>query len=150
MAAYDQAEEGIDGAAPHELLEAIRRYADRTTVFCQAGGIHVPSTYRKLVVFAERSVVEVEPPAGKTFHPKIWVLRFTNAAEQVRHRLLCLSRNLTGDRSWDTVLVADESATDEHLMSAAPAAQFLDDLVEMSLRLAVERAALVHEIAATL
>src|SRR4051794_29808751 len=95
MAAYDHAEEGIDNAAPHELLEAIRRYAERTTVFCQAGGIHVPSTYRKLVVFAEQSVVEVAPPVGRTFHPKIWVLRFTNAAGAITHRLLCLSRNLT-------------------------------------------------------
>src|SRR4051795_9479339 len=88
MAAYDHAEEGIEGAAPHELLEAIRRYAERTTVFCQAGGIHVPSTYRKLTVFAEDSVVEVAPPPGRVFHPKVWLLRFTNPAGEYTHRLL--------------------------------------------------------------
>ena len=79
MAAYDQAEEGIENAAPPTLLESIRRHADHTTVLCQAGGIHVPSTYRKLTVFAEEVIVEVAPPPGRMFHPKIWVLRFANA-----------------------------------------------------------------------
>ena len=134
MAAYDHADEGIEKAAPHELLEAIRRYADRTTVFCQAGGIHVPSTYRKLIVFAEQSIVEVTPPTGRTFHPKIWVLRFVNTDGAFTHRLACLSRNMTGDRSWDTVLVTDEDAMADHQMPAAPAAQFLEALLEMSAR----------------
>jgi DNA-binding SARP family transcriptional activator len=30
---------------PIRLLEAVRRYADRTTVFCQAGAIHLPAQY---------------------------------------------------------------------------------------------------------
>jgi hypothetical protein len=90
-------------------------------------------------VFAEQSVVEVAPPLGRTFHPKIWVLRFTNAADSITHRLLCLSRNLTGDRSWDTVLVADESTAGEHRMAAAPASRFLEDLLTMSVRPVPER-----------
>lgn len=151
MAAYDQTEEGIDNASPHELLEAIRRYAGRTTVFCQAGGIHVPSTYRKLTVFAEESIIEVAPPPGRVFHPKIWVLRFTDDAENLTHRLVCLSRNMTGDRSWDTVLLADEEEDAAHKMPAAPAARFLEDLLSMSVRrVPDERADLVRDIASTL
>lgn len=151
MAAYEQAEGGIEQMAAHELLEAIRRYADRTTVFCQAGGIHVPSTYRKLTVFAEESILEVAPPSGRVFHPKIWVLRFTNTAGEFTHRLVCLSRNLTGDRSWDTVLVTEEDPDAAHQMPADSAAQFLLDLLPMSVRPVPEdRAAMIRDVARTL
>lgn len=150
MAAYDHSEGGIEGAAPHELLEAIRRYAERTTVFCQAGGIHVPSTYRKLTVFAEDSVVEVAPPPGRVFHPKMWLLRFTNPAGEFTHRLLVLSRNLTGDRSWDTVLMTEEDASLPGQMPAEPAADFIDALTGMTVRpLSDSRRELVEDMART-
>lgn len=150
MAAYDRSDNSIEDAAPHELLEAIRRYADRTTVLCQAGGVHVPSTYRKLTVFAEEMVVEVVPPPGRTFHPKIWLLRFTNAAGELIHRLVCMSRNLTGDRSWDTVLTADEDAAAPHQMAASPVSTFLTELLDMSVRpVGAERAAQIRDLAAT-
>lgn len=151
MAAYDQSEEGIDGASPHELLEAIRRYADRTTVFCQAGGIHAPSTSRKLTVFAEDSVLEVTPPAGRVFHPKIWVLRFIDSTDALTHRFVCLSRNLTADRSWDTVLMLEEDAAAEHQVAAAPAATFLTDLLAMTTRSTSQpRATLIRGLASSL
>jgi hypothetical protein len=150
MAAYDQSEGGIEGAAPHELLEAIRRYAERTTVFCQAGGIHVPSTYRKLTVFAEDSVVEVAPPPGRVFHPKVWLLRFTNPAGAFTHRLLVLSRNLTGDRSWDTVLMTEEDASLPGQMPATPTADFINALTEMTVRpLSDSRRELLEDMART-
>lgn len=151
MAAYEQAEAGIENAAPHQLLEAIRRYAGRTTVFCQAGGIRVPTTYRKLTVFAEETIIEVTPPPSRVFHPKIWVLRFTNTSGDLTHRLACLSRNLTGDRSWDTVFMAEEDAAAPHQMAAEPAATFLEDLLTMSVRpVADARATLIRDLAATL
>src|SRR5580700_5687317 len=54
----------------------------------------------------ESSVVQVTAPHGGVFHPKIWVLRFKRAGhvEDVVLRVLILSRNLTGDRSWDLSL----------------------------------------------
>ncbi|KAA1419207.1 hypothetical protein F0U44_12205 [Nocardioides humilatus] len=150
MAAYDHADGGIDGAAPHELLEAIRRYAERTTVFCQAGGIVVPGTYRKLTVFAEESVIEVAPPPGRVFHPKLWLLRFTNVAGDYLHRFSCLSRNLTGDRSWDTVLTTDEAAQAMNGMSAQPLARFFEDLLASTVRpMAASREALLRDMAET-
>ena len=43
FALFDQGNADEIGAVdPIRLLEAVRRYADHTTVFCQAGGIHVP------------------------------------------------------------------------------------------------------------
>src|SRR5690554_5539437 len=69
----------IEAADPIRLLEAVSRYADVTTVFCQAGGIHVPSTYRSVLTFIEDAVVEVAPPTDQgMFHPKVWALRFVS------------------------------------------------------------------------
>ena len=111
MAAHDQVSSGPDNVPdPIALLESVHRYAERTTVFCHAGAIYVPGTYQHIVAFAEDSVVQVRPTMpGRVFHPKIWVLRFINSDKQLQHRFLCLSRNLTDDKSWDTVLVMDQS-----------------------------------------
>jgi len=129
MAAYDHADTGLDAVTPVALLESVRRHAEHTTVLCQAGGVHVPSTYPRLAAFAEGMVAEVEPPLGRTFHPKVWVLRFVDDAGVRRHRFVCLSRNLTGDRSWDTVLVCDEEPQARHTFDAAPVASWVDDVL---------------------
>jgi hypothetical protein len=117
----------LDRVDPIKLLEAIRRYATHTTVFCQAGAIHVPAGYRRILTFAESCVRQVTPPnKGRVFHPKIWVLRFHDANDRPRHRFLCLSRNLTFDRSWDTLLRLDET---DDMTRTAPDTQPLADFV---------------------
>ena len=124
----------LDGADPVRLLEAVRRYADRTTVFCQAGGIHVPPNYRSILTFVEESVREVVAPReGAIFHPKVWVLRFADeTGERQLHRVLILSRNITFERSWDTALVLDES--EGGTIDAAPMATFVEALPKLGLR----------------
>ncbi|MBW9208628.1 phospholipase D family protein [Mumia sp. zg.B21] len=129
MAAYDHADSTVDAATPVALLESIRRHAEHTTVLCQAGGMHVPPTYPRLAAFAEGMVAEVEPPPGRTFHPKLWLLRFTGPEGDYVHRFVCMSRNLTGDRSWDTVLVCDEDADASHTFDAGPIATWVTDLL---------------------
>lgn len=89
------------------LLEAVRRCAGRVSLFCQAGRIAVPAHYRSLLTYLEKSIVEAAAPAkGYVFHPKAWLVRY-KAGEAVLYRFLCLSRNLTFDRSWDTALVLE-------------------------------------------
>jgi hypothetical protein len=98
---------------PLVLLEALRQHARRVTIFCQAGRIAVPRQHRPLLGYLENSVVEaVAPNREGSFHPKVWALRFEHNKGPVRYRLLCLSRNLTFDRSWDTALVLDGELTD--------------------------------------
>lgn len=116
FAAIDQrgSEEGAgepdQGVDPVALLESVRRYADRLTVLVQAGGIAVPAKYRPMLAYLEGSLVQVAVPGtGGVFHPKVWVLRFRDAEGKLAHRVLVLSRNLTFDNSWDTILVLDES-----------------------------------------
>lgn len=98
---------------PLAMLEALRRHADRLSVFCHTGGIAVPRQHEILFSYLERSIVEVAPPnAQGVFHPKVWVLRFTARDEPVLYRVLVLSRNLTFDRSWDTMLVLNGELVD--------------------------------------
>jgi hypothetical protein len=101
-------EEGQPSRDPLPLLEAVRRYASRISIFCQAGRIAVPKGNQPLLSYLENSVFQVNARAPQgVFHPKVWVLRFTSPEEAPLYRLLCLSRNLTFDRAWDTVLVLE-------------------------------------------
>ena len=140
MAAYDQSHaHELDSATPLALLESIRRHANHTTVLCQAAGIHVPSDYPRLAAFAEGCVVEVMPNPERTFHPKIWLLRFVGEDGSRRHRFACLSRNLTGDQSWDTVLVCDEDPDAAHHLDALPLATFVREVLDRAPRLPSDR-----------
>ncbi|QRY53802.1 phospholipase D family protein [Mycolicibacterium septicum] len=134
FALFDRADaEDIKSLDPIRLLEAVRRYADHTTVFCQAGGIHVPSQYRSILTFVEDSVREAAPSQeGSLFHPKMWALRFVTEDQKHLHRVIVLSRNLTFDRSWDTALILDEQ--DDGAIEAAPAAKFVRQLPNLALR----------------
>ncbi len=100
--------EGMD-LDPIALLEAVRRHADRIDIFCQAGQIAPMGDYRPIVAYLERSIHPVLPHQPTAiFHPKVWLIRYREAdGDERRYRLLCLSRNLTFDRSWDTVLALD-------------------------------------------
>lgn len=142
--------EDIEKVHPVRLLEAARRYAEHTTVFCQAGGIHVPTNYRSILTFVEDSVLEVMAPHdGAIFHPKIWALRFVDDAGEHLHRVVILSRNMTLDRSWDTALVLDQD--DEGSLAAAPAADFVRALPNLAVRTVTKtRAAEIEDLASTL
>ncbi len=144
----------VEAIDPIKLLEAVRRHAEHTTVFVQAGAIAVPGTYRRILTFAEECVREVTAPRpDRLFHPKIWALRFTGTTGNTSHRLVCLSRNLTFDRSWDTVLVLDEhdgSSDDAHI-ATTPLVRFLDELPTLTTRpLSDSRAKQLRSLQATL
>ena len=125
FALFDSSRSDPVAADPIRLLEAVRRYGERITVYCQAGGISVPaSKFSPVLSFIENSVVEVAPDQG-VFHPKVWVLRFVDADGAHIHRLLVLSRNLTFDRSWDTMLRLDEDADTAAPVPTKPLVDFL-------------------------
>jgi hypothetical protein len=106
-------DEGRPTADPLALLEGIRRHADRIAVFCQEGQIAVPKKDQRLFTYLEPIVHHVSVPRENgVFHPKVWVLRFSASDQPVCFRLVCLSRNLTFDRSWDTSLVLDGALRD--------------------------------------
>lgn len=108
--------EGDDGQPvtdPMAMLQAIRSNANRLAVFCQSGEIKVPPCEQRLFAYLEDCVHEVVAPDQKgVFHPKVWILRYSNNGERTRYRVLCASRNLTFDRSWDTLLVLEGDLRD--------------------------------------
>ena len=125
---------------PVALLHALRAYANRLTIFCQAGGIHVPAQRHPLYAHLEEAIVPVRKEGG-AFHPKIWVLRFTSPGEPVRYRFLCLSRNITGDPSWDTLLALDGQVANRQRAFAKnhPLADFLLALAGLAADQLLER-----------
>lgn len=105
-------DEGAPMADPVALLEALRRHAEKVTLFCQAGAIGVPKPQQRLMAYLEGSVFEVEARReGGIFHPKIWVLNFEADDRPAVYRVLCLSRNLTFARAWDTCLCLEGRLT---------------------------------------
>ncbi len=133
----DQASEELAGVDGMVLLNAVHEYANRMTVFCDAGRISVPHRIQPLLKFLEDVVVEVTAPApGKVFHPKVWALRYTCHAAPVKYRLLVSSRNLTFSRSWDTMLSLDGDLTERTRAfgNNRPLGEFFDALPDMVLR----------------
>ncbi|MCK0114013.1 phospholipase D family protein [Ornithinimicrobium sp. F0845] len=158
MAAHDREvqlleDDPDEGHAPVDtlaLLESVRRYADRTTVYCHAGAIGSPGSYPRLLTFAEDCVVQVLPPVpGHIFHPKVWALRFRRDDELV-HRLVVCSRNLTDDSSWDTLLILDEGSHGAGI-AGSPAADFVRTLPGMAVgHIAPDRPAQAMDLADSL
>jgi len=85
-----------------EILEAIRRTSEFIRIYCQKGQIKVPANQHRLYSFIEECVVQMPPAEHRSFHPKVWMLRFKNGND-LRYRVIVMSRNLTFDRSWDVV-----------------------------------------------
>lgn len=131
-----QQSDGKPTSNPMALLKAVRQFADQICLFCQAGKIHVPKAYQPLLAGLEDSVVEAAAPLGGSFHPKVWFLRFIGPDEDILYRVLCLSRNLTFDRSWDTLLRLEGPLRDRANAYANnhPLGDFVEALPTMSVR----------------
>lgn len=132
-----QDRDGRPTCDPLALLKAVRQYASQICLFCQAGKIHVPKTYQPLLASLEDSVVEANAPQGGSFHPKMWFLRFVDVEEgTVQYRVLCVSRNMTFDRSWDTLLCLEGTLRDRANAYSKnhPLGQFVESLPGMSVR----------------
>lgn len=93
-----------DGIA---VVEAIRRRADRVTVYAQRARILVPPHPSEILGLLESMAVEVTAPRGGVFHPKLWLMRFVDADKAPMLRLIVLSRKLTNDQSWDLALTIE-------------------------------------------
>lgn len=146
-----------DGAMTDRLtlLEAVRRYADRLDIFCQAGQIALPAQYQPILSYLENSVHPAAAPRKHhIFHPKVWVLRFTTPdLAEVQFRLLVLSRNLTFDSSWDTIVQLDGAPTRPRRNLSTqnrPLSNFIRSLPELAKRPTGDRAASIFNLATEL
>lgn len=128
-----------EGSEPADLLETIRRYSERTVLFCQAGAMCVPSHYRSAHTLIEDTVVEMRKPEGGIFHPKVWIVRFSSADAASRHRVLVMSRNLTFDKAWDVIVRLDEDPSQGAAMDTTGILDFIDSLPPSAARDLSER-----------
>ena len=111
---------------PIEVMETLRGMSERFDVFCQAGAINAGKWPSDLLALLENVVHGVRRPRpGHIFHPKVWVLRFLDRSQEPSFRLLVLSRNLTADRSWDTILRLDGRLEMQPIASNAPLTRFI-------------------------
>jgi hypothetical protein len=135
---------------PIALLESVRRHADQIDIFCQAGQIAPMKEHRPIIAYLERSVHGVVPPnPDAIFHPKVWLLRYRSALGEFSYRFLCLSRNLTFDRCWDTLLRLDgEAKPGGEGPDTTPIADFIRTLPDLAInKMEPERAASLNELA---
>ena len=93
--------------SPHLLLEAITKNSDKVVVFCNKGGIAVPTTIRKVYSLMERNIFEVFDKNNHkaNFHPKLWLIREINNEDKknILLKLIVTSRNLTYTDTIDCI-----------------------------------------------
>ena len=87
--------------SPLYVLEAIRESAGKIALFCNAGSIQLPQRIQSVYSLLEGSVFQVKRPDKSSFHPKLWVLKYSSPEGDTYLKLLVLSRNLTFDTSLD-------------------------------------------------
>ena len=118
---------------PVAALEAVRSCADRMDIFAQGGELIVPRQPSDLMAFLEPMVHEVRlPRRGRLFHPKVWLLRYRSPDDAPRYRLLCLTRNLTNDHSWDLALRLDGTDTGKRRPANRPLVKFVQALPDFA------------------
>jgi len=129
-----QRADGSTALDPIAMLQALREHSGRITLFHQAGQVAVPPIDQRLIVYLEKAVYPVVPPKpAAIFHPKVWYLRYRDTGTgSTSLRFLCLSRNLTADRSWDTILRLDGVPGQETIHPEL--SEFAGALIEMASR----------------
>ena len=116
---------------PISMLSALQKISDRIVVFCEAGQIKLPSKPNALCLTLEKMVVPVSVPFDKkinrypAFHPKTWLLEYSNEDGEKQYRFVVMSRNMTFDHSWDVACALDGDITSTGEVSAEPIADFL-------------------------
>jgi hypothetical protein len=125
--------EEMDGTLlenPVYVLEALRKSADRFVLFCEGGQIKVPNKANPVFALLESSIFEVVLKKERSFHPKVWLVKYIDSNGKALYRLIVLSRNLTFDRSWDVAVVLEGEASGGETLKNRPLIDFLTYLRE--------------------
>lgn len=137
------AADGQSGPDPLSILEAIRRYSKKITVYVQKGRIQIPKLVKPnpLFGFLEEMVVEVTATGGGVFHPKVWAIRFVSPDQSsLMYRLVVLTRNMTTDQSWDLSLQLEGTLAGRKHKSNEPLSHFFKTLSSLAKEIEPERA----------
>jgi HKD family nuclease len=112
-----------------DVLDAITRAADKIRIFCQKGKIKVPKKYNRLMAYWEKGISEIRMDSHvSSFHPKVWVARFSKQDKIPFYRLLITSRNLTYAHDWDIAFASEGYVGDKLIEKNTPLISFLQYL----------------------
>lgn len=116
---------------PISMLSALQKISDRIVVFCEAGQIKLPTKANALCLTLEKMVVPVSLPFDKkisrysAFHPKTWLLEYSNEEGKQLYRFVVMSRNMTFDHSWDVACAIDGGSSVVGSIDSRPIVDFL-------------------------
>ena len=123
---------------PIFLLEALRSTGDKVALFCESGQIKLPNKPTPLYILLEEMVFQVTNENNvkyskyASFHPKVWLIRYTNDENEILYRIIVLSRNLTFDRSWDLTFTMDGRKASKSSSKNNPLIKFIEYLSKYS------------------
>ncbi len=104
---------------PISLLSALQKVSDKIVVFCESGQTKLPQKANPFCLMLEKMVVPVSMPFDRiinrypAFHPKTWLLEFSNTDGKKKYRVVIMSRNMTFDHSWDVAYFMDGEPAEE-------------------------------------
>ncbi|MBO7451618.1 MAG: phospholipase D family protein [Clostridiales bacterium] len=116
---------------PIGMLNALQKVSEKIVIFCEAGQIKIPNKANALCLMLEKMVVPVKLPGARNqtgypaFHPKTWLLEYSNSEGEKTYRFVVMSRNLTFDHSWDVACALDGETVDYDDENSYPIQQFL-------------------------
>jgi hypothetical protein len=112
-----------------DILDAIQKTSDKVKVYCQMGKIKVPKSFNKIVSFVDECVCEIAPSGEFTsFHPKVWVIKYSRKRGPSMFRVFVMSRNLTFDRSWDLSFYCEGFVGKSRIAKNQPLVDFVKHL----------------------
>lgn len=112
------------------VLEAIRKSADRIALFCNIGCIKLPQKIMSVHSLLESSVFQVKLGRNGNFHPKIWVLKYSQEGHESYIKLIVMSRNLTFDSSIDIYVALCGAVGSEVSEKNKPLADFIQYMAQ--------------------
>lgn len=92
----------ISTTASNEMLTALTQVPDKVQLFCQKGKIAAPFYYHQILEFWSNNIEQIQMLTyDASFHPKVWLIRYTAANKPSYYKFICTSRNLSKSTDWD-------------------------------------------------
>lgn len=98
----------INNTASNEMLTALTQVPDKVQLFCQKGKIAAPFYYHQVLEFWSNNIEQIEMDRyDASFHPKVWLIRYTSPHQPSYYKFICTSRNLSKSTDWDIAVTME-------------------------------------------
>lgn len=98
----------ITNTASNEMLTALTQVPEKVQLFCQKGKIAAPLYYHQILEFWSNNIEQIEMESfDASFHPKVWLIRYTCPQKQSYYKFICTSRNLSKSTDWDIAVTME-------------------------------------------